>query len=180
MGEALGMIETRGMIALIEASDAMVKAANVTMVGWQKIGSGYVTAMVRGDVAAGRAAETVVALAGGRDDETGGLLAVEGAQALVDRAGGLEVDVLTHHLDDVGLILDAGDDVGIVEVGRRFDDGFGPASWIVTLENAAAHENAVDAQLHHQRGVGGRGDAAGREVARQAGQDAGADGCNRC
>ena len=49
MGEALGMIETRGLIAMIEASDAMVKAAKVTLVGWEKIGSGYVTAIVRGD-----------------------------------------------------------------------------------------------------------------------------------
>ena len=56
MGEALGMIETRGMVAMIEASDAMVKAAKVTLVGWEKIGSGYVTAMVRGDVAAVKAA----------------------------------------------------------------------------------------------------------------------------
>ena len=56
MGEALGMIETRGLVAMIEASDAMVKAAKVTLVGWEKIGSGYVTAMVRGDVAAVRAA----------------------------------------------------------------------------------------------------------------------------
>jgi len=56
MGEALGMIETRGLIAMIEASDAMVKAAKVTLVGWEKIGSGYVTAMVRGDVAAVKAA----------------------------------------------------------------------------------------------------------------------------
>jgi len=43
MGEALGMIETRGLVAMIEASDAMVKAAKVTLVGWEKIGSGYVT-----------------------------------------------------------------------------------------------------------------------------------------
>src|ERR1700738_3954596 len=56
MGEALGMIETRGLVAMIEAADAMVKAANVQMVGWEKIGSGYVTALVRGDVAAWRAA----------------------------------------------------------------------------------------------------------------------------
>ena len=46
MGEALGMIETRGMVSLIEASDAMVKSANVTLVGWEKIGSGYVTISV--------------------------------------------------------------------------------------------------------------------------------------
>jgi len=50
------MIETRGLVAMIEASDAMVKAAKVTLVGWEKIGSGYVTAMVRGDVAAVKAA----------------------------------------------------------------------------------------------------------------------------
>ena len=46
MGEALGMIETRGFVAMIEASDAMVKAAKVSLVGWEKIGSGYVTALV--------------------------------------------------------------------------------------------------------------------------------------
>src|SRR3982750_2950380 len=56
MGEALGMIETRGMGAMIEAADAMVKSANVTVVGWEKIGSGYVTVLCRGDVAAVRAA----------------------------------------------------------------------------------------------------------------------------
>ena len=46
MGEALGMIETRGLVAMIEAADAMVKAAKVTLVGYEKIGSGYVTALV--------------------------------------------------------------------------------------------------------------------------------------
>src|SRR5438309_12001865 len=56
MGEALGMIETRGLVAMIEAADAMVKAAKVTLVGYEKIGSGYVTALVRGDVAAVKAA----------------------------------------------------------------------------------------------------------------------------
>ena len=56
MGEALGMIETRGFVAMVEASDAMVKAAKVTIVGWEKIGSGYVTVMCRGDVAAVKAA----------------------------------------------------------------------------------------------------------------------------
>jgi ethanolamine utilization protein EutM len=56
MGEALGMIETRGLTALIEAADAMVKAAKVTLVGWEKIGSGYVTVLCRGDVAAVKAA----------------------------------------------------------------------------------------------------------------------------
>jgi ethanolamine utilization protein EutM len=54
--EALGMIETRGLVAMIEASDAMVKAANVKLVGYEKIGGGLVTTIVRGDVAAVRAA----------------------------------------------------------------------------------------------------------------------------
>jgi ethanolamine utilization protein EutM len=54
--EALGLIETKGLVALIEASDAAVKAANVTLIGWQKIGSGLVTAMFVGDVAAVKAA----------------------------------------------------------------------------------------------------------------------------
>ena len=54
--EALGMIETRGLVAAIEAADAMCKAANVTLVGTEKIGSGLVTVMVRGDVGAVKAA----------------------------------------------------------------------------------------------------------------------------
>lgn len=53
--EALGMIETRGLVALIEASDAMVKAARVKLVGVKQIGGGLCTAMVRGDVAACKA-----------------------------------------------------------------------------------------------------------------------------
>ena len=54
--QALGMIETRGLVASIEAADAMLKAANVVMVGTEKIGSGLVTVMVRGDVGAVKAA----------------------------------------------------------------------------------------------------------------------------
>ena len=53
---ALGMIETRGLIGAVEAADAMVKSANVTLVGYEKIGSGLVTVMVRGDVGAVKAA----------------------------------------------------------------------------------------------------------------------------
>lgn len=69
MGEALGMVECRGLVAMVEASDAMVKAANVTVVGWEKIGSGYVTVMVRGDVAAVRAATDAGAAAARRVGE---------------------------------------------------------------------------------------------------------------
>lgn len=54
--EALGMVETKGLVGAIEAADAMVKAANVTLIGYQKIGSGLVTVMVRGDVGAVKAA----------------------------------------------------------------------------------------------------------------------------
>ena len=54
--EALGMIETKGFAAMVEASDAMVKAAKVELIGYEKIGGGYVTAIVRGDVASVRAA----------------------------------------------------------------------------------------------------------------------------
>ena len=56
MGEALGMIETKGPVGAIEAADAMTKAANVTLMGYEKIGSGLVTVMVRGDVGAVKAA----------------------------------------------------------------------------------------------------------------------------
>lgn len=52
MNDALGMVETKGLVAAIEAADAMVKAANVVLVGYEKIGSGLVTVMVRGDVGA--------------------------------------------------------------------------------------------------------------------------------
>ena len=67
--EALGMIETKGLTALVEASDAMVKSANVTLLGWQKIGSGLVTAFVVGDVAAVKAAVDAGSAAAGRVGE---------------------------------------------------------------------------------------------------------------
>ena len=71
--EALGMIETKGLVALIEASDAMVKAANVTLIGWQKVGSGLVTSMVVGDVAAVKAAVDAGATAAARVGEVIGV-----------------------------------------------------------------------------------------------------------
>ena len=55
MGEALGMIETKGLVGAIEAADATTKSANVTLIGYEKIGSGLVTVMVRGDVGAVKA-----------------------------------------------------------------------------------------------------------------------------
>ena len=71
--EALGMVETKGLTALIEASDAMLKAANVTLLGWQKIGSGLVTALVVGDVAAVKAAVDAGSSAAGRVGEVIGV-----------------------------------------------------------------------------------------------------------
>lgn len=68
-GEALGLVETRGLVGSIEAADAMVKAANVRLVGYQQIGGGYVTVMVRGDVGAVKAATDVGAEAAARVGE---------------------------------------------------------------------------------------------------------------
>ena len=67
--QALGMVETKGLVALIEASDAMLKAANVQMIGWDKVGAGLVTGFVTGDVAAVKAAVDAGAGAAGRVGE---------------------------------------------------------------------------------------------------------------
>lgn len=67
--EALGMIETKGLVAQIEASDAALKAANVTLVGYEKIGRGLVTSFVRGDVAAVKAATDAGAAAASKVGE---------------------------------------------------------------------------------------------------------------
>lgn len=64
MPEALGMVECRGLVAMIEAADAMVKSANVRLVGWEKIDAGLVTAIVRGEVAAVKSAVDAGAAAG--------------------------------------------------------------------------------------------------------------------
>ena len=66
VNEALGMIETKGFIALVEAVDAMMKAANVKFLGWDKVGSGLVSAFVSGDGAAVKAATDAGAAAAGR------------------------------------------------------------------------------------------------------------------
>jgi ethanolamine utilization protein EutM len=67
--QAMGMVETKGLVALIEATDAMVKSANVEMLGWDKVGAGMVTAFVTGDVAAVKAAVDAGANAAGRVGE---------------------------------------------------------------------------------------------------------------
>src|SRR6266852_4458232 len=89
--EALGMIETKGLVALVEASDAMIKAANVTLLGWQKIGSGLVTGLVVGDVAAVKAAVDAGAAAAGRVGEVIGVQVIprphEDVSAVLPNAG---------------------------------------------------------------------------------------------
>ena len=70
---ALGMIETKGIVALMEATDAMLKSANVEMIGWDKVGSGMVTSFVTGDVAAVKAAVDAGAAAAGKIGEVVGV-----------------------------------------------------------------------------------------------------------
>jgi ethanolamine utilization protein EutM len=69
MAQALGMIETRGLVSLIEASDAALKSASVQMIGWDKIGSGIVTTFITGDVGAVKSAVDAAAEAAGKIGE---------------------------------------------------------------------------------------------------------------
>lgn len=73
IGDALGLIETRGFVGMVEATDAMLKTANVVFVGWQKVDAGLVTSMVRGDVAAVKAATDAGAAAARRVGELVGV-----------------------------------------------------------------------------------------------------------
>ncbi len=86
-GDALGMVETRGYVGMVEATDAMLKTANVTFVGWQKVDAGLVTAIVRGDVASVKAATDAGAAA---------------ARKVGDLVG---VHVIPRPADDVGSIF---------------------------------------------------------------------------
>ena len=73
LGDALGMIETRGLIGMIEAADAMLKTANVVLVSWQKVDAGLVTALIRGDVGSVKAATDAGAAAARRVGELVGV-----------------------------------------------------------------------------------------------------------
>jgi microcompartment protein CcmL/EutN len=84
--DALGMIETRGFAAMVEASDAMVKAAKVDLVGYERIGGGFVTAIVRGDVAACRAAVDAGARAAAKVGEIVSTHVIPRPHAAVDAA----------------------------------------------------------------------------------------------
>ena len=87
--EALGMIEAKGFVTLVEATDAALKAANVEFLGWDKVGSGLVSAFFTGDVAAVKAATDAGAAAGGRVGEI------------------LSVQVIPRPHDDLGVVLPA-------------------------------------------------------------------------
>jgi ethanolamine utilization protein EutM len=91
--QALGMIETKGLVAAIEAADAMVKAANVTLIGKVHVGGGLVSVFVRGDVGAVKAATDAGAAAAGR---VGELTSVH----VIPRPHG-EVEVILPKLDSV-------------------------------------------------------------------------------
>ena len=73
IGDALGMIETRGLVGMIEAADAMLKTANVVLVSWQKVDAGLVTAIIRGDVGSVKAATDAGAAAARRVRELVGV-----------------------------------------------------------------------------------------------------------
>ncbi len=85
--EALGMLEARGFVTLVEASDAMMKAANVEFLGWDKVGSGMVSAFVTGDVAAVKASTDAGANAASRIGEV------------------ISVEVIPRPHDDLGVVL---------------------------------------------------------------------------
>ena len=88
--EALGMIETKGFVALVEASDAMLKTADVQFLGWDKVGSGLVSAFVTGDVAAVKSATDAGAAAAGRIGEV------------------VSVQVIPRPHEDLGVVLPPG------------------------------------------------------------------------
>ena len=85
MSEALGLVETKGLIGSVEAADAMVKAANVLLIGKEYIGAGYVTVMVRGDVGAVKAATDAGAAAARRVGELVSVHVIPRPHAEVER-----------------------------------------------------------------------------------------------
>jgi ethanolamine utilization protein EutM len=108
MADALGMIETKGFVGMVEAADAMVKAARVELVGYERIGGGYVTAIVRGDVAAVKAA-------------------TEAGQRAAERVGELvSVHVIPRPHANIDLVLPLGrQDVGSGDGGKAAGGGGG-------------------------------------------------------
>src|SRR5580692_6603721 len=102
--DALGMIETRGLIGAIEAADAMVKTANVTLIGKEYIGAGYVTVLARGDVGAIKAATDAGAAAARR---VGELVSVQEARTLAARAKGSAAALAELSQDQIDRLVEA-------------------------------------------------------------------------
>ncbi|MDE0297981.1 MAG: BMC domain-containing protein [Candidatus Poribacteria bacterium] len=98
--DALGLVETRGLVGSVEAADAMVKAANVQLIGYEKIGGGYVTVMVRGDVGAVKAATDVGAEAAGKVGEVVSVHVIPRPHA--------EVESILHSITGNGPVLPLG------------------------------------------------------------------------
>jgi ethanolamine utilization protein EutM len=105
MAEALGMIETRGFTAMVEASDAMVKAAKVELVHYERVGGGYVTAIVRGDVAAVKAAVEAGARGAERVGEVVSIHVIPRPHVNIDRVLplGRQEQALAQDFDDIDM-----------------------------------------------------------------------------
>jgi ethanolamine utilization protein EutM len=91
-GDALGMVETKGLIGSVEAADAMVKAANVSLIGKEYIGAGYVTVLVRGDVGAVKAATDAGAAAARRVGELISVHVIPRPHSDVERVLPVQID----------------------------------------------------------------------------------------
>ena len=141
MADALGMIEVKGFVGMVEAADAMVKAAKVELVGYEKTGGGYVTAIVRGDVAAVKAAtEALAAVGDGKVDPAveQGLLDLLGEEALAAGVG--ERPVLDH-------VTGGADGLDLDRVGRpavRGGEAVAHRARLRQRERAAARADAED------------------------------------
>ena len=163
-GEALGMVETRGFVGMVEATDAMVKTANVTFVGYQKVDAGLCTAIVRGDVAAVKAADLVNSLS-----NAGPFTVFAPTNAAFDKlpAGTVETllkpenkgkltGVLTHHVTTSALeITQFTDgqmvgmaDGGSVQVTKKGNDTFiGGAKVLGSVRASNGWVHVIDAVL---------------------------------
>jgi microcompartment protein CcmL/EutN len=168
--EALGLLECKGLVALMEGTDAMLKAANVEMIGWDKAGSGMVTAFVKGDVAAVKAAIDAGAEAAGRigtvvavnviarpHDELGGLLP-KGKKA-AEAKPGAPVPPSSHNNQAIGSVETKG--------------------WVGTVEAADAMGKAANVEVVKTIQIGGafvttivRGDVGSVAAAVAAGAEA--------
>jgi microcompartment protein CcmL/EutN len=172
MKQALGMIETKGLVALFEATDAMLKAANVTLAGWVTVGSGLVTAFVEGDVAAVKAATDVGAAAAARIGEVASVQVIPRPHEDLDQ---FVQQATKRSAAAEGAPADAGGALGLIET----------RGLVGVIEGSDAMCKAAGVQLLREIEIGGgfvttvvRGDVgsvraavdAGSQAARQVGE----------